>query len=90
MQTIFPKSPMPDPHRQREPTLDELARTLGYVGSPIYTDDIPTTVPDAPIIPIDPEELGLRLVLVELEIERLRTIIEGLTVLHLPGRHHGQ
>jgi hypothetical protein len=53
--------------------------------TPIYTDDIVTTVPDAPTIPVDPEEIGLRLVLAELEIARLRTIIEGLAALHLPG-----
>ncbi len=46
----------------------------------IYTDDIKTTVPDAPIIPTDIEEIGTRVVMLELEIRRIRAIIEGLIV----------
>lgn len=45
---------------------------------PVYTDDIVTGVPDAPYIPDDIEEIGTRLVLVELELERLRLLVNGM------------
>jgi len=84
MDTTNPKSPMlgqPLPRRD--------VAELIEMGA-IYTDDIVTSSPENPTIPTDPEELGLRIVLLELEIDRLRVILDGLTALHLPGRSHGR
>jgi hypothetical protein len=69
---------------QQSPTHDPAPMS----SDPIYTDDIVTSVPETPTIPTDPEEIGLRLVLAELEIARLRVILEGVTlaVMRLPGK----
>lgn len=53
-------------------------RAMGRHPPIVDTPDIVTTVPDAPIIPTDLEEIGTRLIMAELEIRRLALLVEAM------------